>query len=293
MSLVVTGASGHLGRRVAELLLDGGTPPAELVLVTRSPDRLADLAARGAQVRAGDFDDPASLAAAFAGGSRLLLISTDGAMGARTAQHAAAIDAARDAGIGFVAYTSVVNASPGSPAVAAADHVATEAALRASGLRWALLRNALYAEYQVPGAAGALASGALVTNTGDGRSSYVSRDDCAAAAAAVLAGPGHEDAVYEITGPEAIDAAGLARRYAAVGGREVHVVQVDDAALTAGLVEQAGLPAPIAQVLATFGAAIREGFHDVVSDDVERLTGRAPATLASVLEASRSALVPA
>lgn len=289
MRLIVTGASGHLGRRVTELLLDGGVAPADLILVTRRPEELGEVAARGADVRAGDFDDPASLRAAFAGGDRLLLISTD-ALGRRVPQHQAAIDAAKAAGVGFVAYTSLVKASADNPAAVAGEHLATEEHLRASGLQWALLRNALYSELQVPTAAGAIAGGVFATNIGDGRAAYISRDDCAAVAAVVLRGPGHEGETYEITGPTALTAEDIAAAFSEAGGRPVEVVRLEDEAYIAGLVEH-GVPAEAAPLFASFGRAAREGFDDLVTDVVERLTGRAPASLADVLARHRDQLV--
>src|SRR5918997_1273665 len=135
MRIVITGASGQLGRRVTDELLER-VAPSDLILVTRTPDSLAEYAARGAEVRAGDFTDPSSLHAAFAGGGRMLLISTD-AIGARVQHQRDAIDAAVAAGIRHVAYTSIVNPEPGSnPAAAVPDHRATEDELRESGLEW-------------------------------------------------------------------------------------------------------------------------------------------------------------
>ena len=186
MSLLITGASGNLGRRTAELLLDTeGVDAADVVLVTRDPGKLDDLAARGATVRHGDFDDPASLVSAFAGATRVLIVSTD-VVGARVAQQQAAIDAAKAAGARLIAYTSIPNPVDDNPAGVVPDHAATERALVASGVPYTFLRNALYAEYRVPEAQHAIATGSFQHDTGDGATAYVSREDCAAAAAAGL-----------------------------------------------------------------------------------------------------------
>jgi NAD(P)H dehydrogenase (quinone) len=280
MSLIITGASGHLGRRTAELLLDTeGVDAADVVLVTRTPSRLDDLAARGAEVRRGDFSEPSSLPGAFAGATRVLIVSTD-VVGERVPGHEAAIAAARDAGATLIAYTSIPNPVPENPAAVAADHRATEEALRASSVAWTFLRNALYAEYRIPEARAAAASGTFHHNMGAGRTAYVSREDCAAAAAAVLAGGDeHANKAYDITGPELLGGADLARLY---GAQEA---PVDDEAFVAGLVA-AGLPEAAARLLASFGQAIREGYLDQRSGDVEALTGRAPRRVADVLAAA-------
>jgi len=279
--LIVTGASGQLARRTTELALERG---AELVLVTRTPDAVADLAA---EVRFGDFDEPDSLVQAFAGGERMLLVSaTD--LERRIEQHRAAIAAARDAGLRHVVYTSGLAPEPPNPAVVAPSHHATELALRESGLAWTILRNSLYAEYQAPEAATALESGRLVHNRGDGRVAYVSREDCAAVAAAVLTGSGHEGRVYDVTGPEPLDAADLAALYGELGGRPVENVALDDEAFVAGLVGGAAGDDHMrygAELVASFGRSIREGYMSSCTDAVETLTGRPPRTLREVLEA--------
>ena len=281
MSLVITGAGGHLGRRTAELLLDQ-VDPSSVVLVSRRPHELADLKARGATARAGDFDDPASLPEAFAGGERLLLISTD-AVGRRVPQHRNAIDAARAAGVRAVAYTSLPNPAADNPAVVAQDHRETEALLAASGLQWTLLRNALYSEYRIPEAQMARDSGTFAHNQGGGRTAYVSREDCAATAAAWLAGGAeHAGRTYDITGPELLSADDLARAYAAAGGSPVAAQGQPDDAFVTGLTA-AGLPPEVAGLLASFGAAIRDGHLDQRSTAVLDLTGRPPRTLAQVL----------
>jgi len=281
MSVVITGASGQLGRCTAELLLDQ-VEPSTVVLVSRRPEELADLAARGAETRRGDFDDPASLGDAFAGGERLLLISTD-AIGRRVNQHANAIDAAKDAGIRAIAYTSIPDPTAENPAIVATEHRETEALLLASGLKWTLLRNALYNELRIDEARAALASGTLHHNQGDGRSAFVSRDDCAAVAAAWLAGgTEHDGRTYDVTGPELLGADDLARTYSAVGGSPVTAENLDDDAFAAAL-QAGGLPPEVAGLLASFGAAIRGGHLDQRSTAVEDLVGRPPRTFAETL----------
>jgi NAD(P)H dehydrogenase (quinone) len=288
MSIVITGASGQLGRLTAELALDR-VPASEVILTTRRSEALSDLAERGASVRQADFDRPETLAESFAGGERLLLISTDD-LGRRTAQHRAAIEAAREAGVRHVAYTSYLNPVAENPAVITPSHQATEKALRESGLAWTMLRNSFYAEYQVPGGAQAIATGRLVHNNGDGRIAYVSREDCAAAAAAVLTTEGHENKAYDITGPEALSQDDVAALLSEVSGRPVEAVAVDDEAFIQDL-NAAGRPEPAAREVASYGRAIREGFLGEASGAVENLTGRPPRSLREVFEAHRDELL--
>ncbi|MDO9355421.1 MAG: SDR family oxidoreductase [Solirubrobacteraceae bacterium] len=289
MTLAITGASGNLGRRTAELLLEGGVDPSQVVLLTRTPSNLDDFAAKGVQVRAADFDDPSSLPAAFDGVDRLLLISTD-TVGARIEQQTRAIDAAKAAGVGHVIYTSAPQPSTENPALVVVDHLATEEHLRASGLDWTFLRNNLYSEFQLGSGAQAVASGQIFTNAGDRGAAYVSREDCAAAAAAVLAGGAeHAGQAYEISGGEALTQDQVAALLTEVTGKPVAVVQVDDEGLTGGLTA-AGLPDFIIPVLVTFGTAQREGYLDLVTTAVADLTGRQPTPLRDVLVAGKDEL---
>ncbi|MDO8189169.1 NAD(P)H-binding protein [Conexibacter sp. JD483] len=291
-TLAIAGASGSLGRRTAELALERGVAPADLVLVTRDPDKLAEFAARGAQVRAGDFDQPQTLAEAFAGVERLLLISTD-AVGRRVAQHSAAIDAAKAAGVKHVAYTSLPAPTEDHPTgPLAADHLGTEEALKASGLDWTFLRNSLYTDLQLASGAHAVASGQLVTNAGAGKIAYVTREDCAAAAAGWLADGGHVGEALDVTGPALVTQAELAAALSAASGQPVAVVDVDDAAFAEGLVA-GGVPAPLASVFAGFGTAIRTGLLETRTDVVEQLSGRAPTSVADFLAAHADALTSA
>ena len=261
----VTGASGALARLVTAELL-ARVEPGELVLVTRTPEALPDAQKAGAHVRSGGFDDEAGLRDALRGVDRLLMISSVVTGPRRIEQHTTAARAARAAGVGHVAYTSFVGAAEGNPAAVAADHLATERALEASGMDVTLLRHSWYADVVANGLAPrAVAEGRWVMNTGGGQVAPIARADAARVAAAVLTGEGHAGRAYDITGPglttvrELADAAG------------VPYDDVDDAVMLAGF-EAAGVPR--ATDLVSFGRAIREGWMAVRSDDVETLTGR-------------------
>jgi NAD(P)H dehydrogenase (quinone) len=293
VSIIVTGASGQLGRLIAQDLLER-VSPAELVLVTRYPGALGDLAARGATVRQGDFDEPASLAEAFAGAEKILMISTGlDVVGRRVAQHRAAIEAAVAAGARHVIYTSISNPVEGNPQGAVADeNRETEELLRATAPAWTILRNGIYSEIQVPPGSLAVAYGKLYTNVGEGRMVPVSRRDCAAAAAAVITGEGHEGQTYDVTGPHPLTQTQLAALLAEVGGRAVSVHNVNDRILSWGLTKT-GMPKPLARQVVDFGKAIREGYYDVAESAVEHLTGRPPSSLRDVLIAHRGELLAA
>jgi NAD(P)H dehydrogenase (quinone) len=274
MRFGVTGASGHLGRLVTAGLT-AAAGPREVVLITRSPGALA--AQPGTTVRRGDFARPETLDDAFAEIETLLLISTD-TVGVRLEQQRAAIAAAARAGVGRILYTSVPNPVAANPAFVVPDHAGTEAALRESGMTWIVLRNNLYAHMQLPGIQRASATRRFVTNQGDGRAAYVTREDCAAAAVAAMLRGGLDNQAWDVTGPEALGAADLA----ALAGEEVEVVPVTDDEYAAGLVA-ANLPEPLARGLASFGAGIREGYFAEVTNVVGDLTGRPAAALTALL----------
>ncbi len=289
MKLAITGGSGQLARKVAELAL-ATVAPADLIITTRTPAALAAFAARGVTVRAADFAAPESLRAAFAGAERLLLISaTD--LARRSEQHRAALDAARAAGVRHVIYTSGLKPEPPNPAAVAPSHYATEQALTQSGLDWTILRHSLYADYQATEAAQAIASGTLLHNRGAGKIAYIARDDCAAVAAVVLVSHGHAGRCYDITGPQAYSAAELAVLYAELGGRPVLERAVSDAELIATMAGSAGTDDHLrygAELVASFGRSIREGYMSACTDDVAKLTGRVPRSLRAVLESLRA-----
>jgi NAD(P)H dehydrogenase (quinone) len=285
MSVIVTGAAGHLGRLVAEQLLER-IPPEQVVLVTRRPEALAELRARGADVRYGDFNDPRSLRDAFAGGRRMLLISTD-AVGRRVRQHRAAIDAAAAAGVDQVVFTSIVNPVARNPLGPNAwEQGKTEEMLHRSGLEWTVLRFASFAELWLPHAATAVRNGQLITNNGHGRIATVSRRDCAEAAAITLTSDGHTGRTYNITGPQALSARDLAELYADLSGQPVKLVSLNDTMLTWVLVG-IGTPVPTAWGIVAYGRAVRQGYFDAVDPAFEQLAGRPAASLRDVLVAHR------
>lgn len=280
MTIAITGASGQLGRLVTDQLL-ATVDPAQVVLLTRDPAKLVGYAELGATVRAADFNEPEGLVEALAGVDRMLLISID-AVGGRVEGHRAAIDAAVQAGVRHVAYTSIPEPTADNPSGVVPDHAATEDALRASGLAWTMLRNNLYAEMRLDTIAQAAASGQLFANSRDGGAAYVTRADCAAVAAGVLTGEGHENQAYDVTGPEAVTASDLAELAAKQAGSPVAVVQVDDETYAAGLAA-AGVPEVFADLLVSFGASIRLGKLAHVSDVVETVGGRKPTPLSTLI----------
>ena len=289
MAIAITGASGNLGRRVTEVLLDEhGIEASDLILVTRSPDELSDVAATGAQVRFGDFDQPGSLGPAFADADKALIISTS-EVGTRVPGHRAAIDAAVAAGARSIAYTSGINPSDSNPIAAMWEHRQTEDHLRATAHGWTCLRYSVFAEILLGGAEAALATGSHVTNEGDGRVSYVARDDCARTAAAVLASDRHDGKIYDVTGPAGLSPDDVAALYSELGGRPVEVVHVDDETYAQGLIEHAGMSRPVAEFYASFGTGARRGYSAAVSHAVLVLTGRAPRPARDVLAGSLAA----
>jgi NAD(P)H dehydrogenase (quinone) len=281
--ILVTGASGQFGRLVlAELMARGAT---DLRAGSRDPARLPATGARPVRV---DFDEAASLDAAFAGVERLLIISTDSLdpNGTRQRQHRAAVAAAVRAGVDHIAYTSMPAPAADHPIFFAPDHLATEAAIQDSGLQHTILRNNWYFENLVLGMPAAIAQGTLYTSAGQGGLAQVARADLAAAAAgALMTETG--SATYELSGPEAITMDAQVAIFNAVLGTDIRVEHLDDAALTGGLAA-AGVPAGLAALIVGADRAIREGRMGQVTDVVERLSGRRPQRLADWLADHRA-----
>jgi NAD(P)H dehydrogenase (quinone) len=272
MSVVVTGATGHLGRLIVESLLERGLPAAEITAAGRSVGKLDDLAAQGVTIAAIDYEDPATLEAAFTGADVVVLVSGN-EFGRRAAQHGNAIAVAEKVGVGRLVYTSIPKATE-TPMLLAQEHRATEEILTASGLTYTIVRNSWYVENYTPQIPTYLQHG-VVGSAGDGRVSLATRKDYAEAAAAVALGEGHEGKVYELGG-EAVTLTELASIVSEATGHPVSYTEVPAATLQ-GILEGAGFPAPVAATFADVDTRIAEGDLHVTSGDLERLIGR-PAT---------------
>ena len=277
--IVITGASGQLGRLVIAALLKK-IPAGEIVAAVRNPAAVADLAARGVQVRQADYDQPASLAAAFAGADKLLLISSS-EVGRRVPQHRAVIDAARAAGVRLLAYTSLLHADT-SPLPLAAEHKETESLIRAAGLPAVILRNGWYTENYLAGVPTALQYGVVSGCAGDGRIASASRADYAEAIATVLASDNQAGRIYELAGDDAYTLAELAHAIAQQSGTAVAYQNLPEAEFKAALIG-AGLPDCIAALLAESDSGAAKGglFDD--SRQLSQLIGRPTTPLTEML----------
>ena len=284
MTIVITGATGQLGRLVVEALLAHNVPAGQIVAAGRDLARAADLADRGVQLRVIDYNDPDSLRAAFAGADKVLLISGS-EVGQRIEQHRNAIEAARDASVGLIVYTSIANADRTDMQLAA-EHQATEEALEQSGLPFALLRNGWYLENYTDQLGTYLQHGAVLGSAGAGRVSAATRADYAGAAAAVLLLEDQAGKVYELGGDEPFTLSELAAAVSAASDRPVQYQDLPAAQYTEALVG-AGLPEGYAAILADCDLGIARGELLVSSGDLSRLIGR-PAT--SMRESVRAAV---
>jgi NAD(P)H dehydrogenase (quinone) len=272
--IIISGASGQLGGLTVKALLARGVPAKNLILVSRTPQTLAEYAKLGASTRFGDFNKPESLAAAYAGGTRMLLISVGLGPTPRPEVHKRAIDAAVAAGVKQIAYTSYVALSMGDTSGLGADHAATEEILKKSGAAWTMLRNSIYMQGLIPQAAKMLAEGQASVPPNESRIGYVTREDCAAAAAAVLSTPGHDNKAYNITGPDLIGVRETATAATAATGKAIKVSLAD--------------PNAKAPARGFGGPALA-----VTSTDVATLTGRPATGVTAFFKANKEKLLGA
>jgi len=284
--VVVTGATGQLGRLIVESLLERGVPATEITAGGRATEKIADLADRGVTVVHLDYADPASLDTAFGGADVVVLVSSS-AVGERFTHHSNALAAAQRAGVGRIVYTSIPKATE-TPMLLAGEHKATEDAIVASGLPYTFLRNAWYIENYTPQIPVYLEHG-IVGAAGDGKVSVATRADYAEAAAVVASTEGHTGAVYELGG-ESITLTDLAALVSAASGQDVAYTDVDEDTLRGILVSAAGFPEPVAAVFADVDARINAGDLEVTTGDLERLIGHTPTPAADAVKAAVAAL---
>lgn len=280
--IAVTGATGQLGRIVIDALLKK-VPAAEIVAAVRTPAKAADLAALGVIVRQANYGQPETLQAAFAGVDKLLLISGS-EVGQREAQHKAVIDAAKAAGVSFIAYTSLLHADT-SPLGLGVEHRATEALLKAAGIPFALLRNGWYTENYAASIPPALAHHAFIGAAGEGRIASAARQDYAEAAAEVITRDDQAGKVYELSGDDSYTLAQFAAEIAAQSGEKVDYVNLSQADFAAAL-KGAGLPEGLAEMLADSDAGAEKGglFDD--SRQLSKLIGRPTTSWQAVIRAA-------
>ncbi|ARK29839.1 SDR family oxidoreductase [Halalkalibacter krulwichiae] len=272
MKLLVTGATGKLGRKIVEALLKT-VPTNQLAVSVRNPEKAADLQARGVEVRQGDFDKPETLDHAFRGIDRLLMISADGDNETRIRQHGDAVAAAERAGVKFIAYTSIANAKE-STNFLSPTHKATEEMILNTGIAYSFLRNNWYLENEASSIQAVLAGAPWVTSAENGKVGWALQQDYAEAAATVLAG-GHENTIYELSG-KLLTQDELASALSAVLGKDVPVERVTDTAY-GDIMKAAGVPDFLIPMLVNIQKDIREGTLEIESNDFEKLLGR-PAT---------------
>lgn len=279
--ILITGATGKLGRRVIDTLLET-EDPAGISVLARNPAKAEPLRARGLDVRYADYDVPGSLPEALRGVERMLLISAssfDDEL--RIRQHQAVVDAVSRSDVRFVAYTSLPRAGT-TPMSVAVVHKATEHAIAASDVSYSFLRNNWYLENEIEEidtVQRAIAGHDIVTSARHGRTGWVLREELGRAAAAVLTGSGHENTVYELSGPpKTYD--DLAAALSEILGRDIGVRHVDDAAFAADL---AARGVPYIDLMVPFQDELRRGLLDVESNDLGSLLGRPPTPLAEGL----------
>ncbi|TXS37455.1 SDR family oxidoreductase [Streptomyces sp. OR43] len=285
MSIVVTGATGELGRLVVEQLLTT-VPASGIAAVVRDKEKAAGLAARGVELRIADYNHPETLTGAFRAGDRVLLISGS-EVGSRVAQHAAVIDAAKAAGVAQLAYTGILG-GPDADIELADEHKVTEQLILDSGLPYTFLRNGWYTENYTANLAPVLAHGAVVANAGEGRVASATRADYAAAAAAVLTGEGHLGKAYELSGDVAWSLAEYAAEIARASGKEIAYKNVP-AAVHQEILTGAGVPEAFAAILTDVDEGIRRGLLAGTNGELARLIGRPTTPLAETVAAAVAA----
>lgn len=274
--IAITGATGQLGQYVIESLMKT-VPASQIVAIVRNPAKAQALTAQGITVRQADYGDEAALTSALQGVEKLLLISSS-EVGQRAPQHRNVINAAKTAGVKFIAYTSLLHADK-SPLGLADEHIETEKMLADSGIVYTLLRNGWYTENYLASAPAALEDGVFIGAAGDGKIASATRADYAAAAARVISEAGHEGKVYELAGDSAWTLTQLAAELTKQSGKQVTYQNLSEADFAAAL-KSVGLPDGLADMLADSDVGASKGglFDD--SKTLSKLIGHPTTTLA-------------
>lgn len=283
--IIVSGASGQLGELTVKELLRRGVSPKNLILVSHTPEKLAEYAKMGATVRPGDLYKPETLASAYAGGTRMLLISIGGPSPIpRSLAHKAGFDAAVKAGVKHIVYTSFIGADKGATPLNA-EHLQSENYLKASGAKWTILRNGFYADLNLSAAIAMAKTGSTKAPVNEQKSAPVTRADCAAAAAGALLNPSlSENQIFDVTGSELYDRRDLAKAVSAITGKKIDVTEV---------VDQPGAPAPGAPNTPYVPLGPPAGTPEIISDAVARLSGRPAVGLHAMLETNKRQILAA
>ncbi|WP_412775900.1 SDR family oxidoreductase [Thalassospira lucentensis] len=273
MKTLITGATGQLGSLVVTHLLNR-IPASNIAVSVRTPSKADDLAAKGIDVRHGDFDDLALMTAAFKDIDTALIISGEADNATRIAQHRTAVDAAKAAGVKHLVYTSIIDPKADADFTYSAIHLDTENYIKQSGLRYTILRNSFYADLLMAGVPHALETGDFGAPAGNAKITYIPRNDLAEAVAVVLAKPtDHLNATYDLTGTKGVTHAEIASYIAAATGKPVSHVDLP-AEIHSGILTSLGLPGHLVEALAGLYVGAKKGDYETVSKDIERLLGR-------------------
>lgn len=285
MKTLITGATGQLGRLVVKHLLDQ-LPANDIAVSVRTPSKADDLAAKGIDVRHGDFNDLALMTAAFKDVETALIISAEDNNATRIKQHRTAVDAAKAAGVKHVVYTSIIDPRADADFTYSAIHLDTENYIKQSGLKHTMLRNSFYADLLLAGVPHALETGDYGAPAGDAKITYIPRNDLAEAAAVVLANPAeHINKTYDLTGTKGVTHTEIAGYIADATGKPVKFVDLP-ADIHTGILGSLGLPDHLVEALSGLYVGAKKGDYETINDDFETVVGRKPQSVEAFIKSA-------
>ena len=285
MTVLITGATGQLGTLVVKHLLDR-IPASDIAVSVRTPEKAADLSAKGIDVRKGDFNDLALMTKAFAGIDTALIISAEDDNATRIKQHRTAVDAAKAAGVKHIVYTGIVDPKADADFTYSAIHFDTENYIRQTGVAYTILRNSFYADLLLSGVPHALETGDYGAPAGDAKITYIPRNDLAEAAAVVLANPSdHINKIYDLTGTKGVTHAEIAGYIADATGKPVKFVDLP-AEVHTGILGSLGLPDHLVEALSGLYVGAKKDDYETVSGDFETVVGRKPQSVEDFIKSA-------